>query len=74
MTTENLEQKVGLMDNLRGFAGKTVGAYALTLALGGAYGCGNDVESCNGTCPSCSGSKYCSRSSTPNKCKEGLIC
>lgn len=38
MIKQNLEQKVGLMEKLRGVAGKTVGVYALTLAFGGLLG------------------------------------
>jgi hypothetical protein len=56
MKNENLEQKVGLMDKFRGFARKTVGAYALTLALGGMYGCEDE----NGDGGSSSGSSGCS--------------
>ncbi|MEK6846014.1 MAG: hypothetical protein AABY26_04600 [Nanoarchaeota archaeon] len=47
MTNENLEQKVSLMDELRGIARRTVGIYALALALGGVVlgGCEADKKS-----------------------------
>ncbi|MBI4453939.1 hypothetical protein HY636_04825 [Candidatus Woesearchaeota archaeon] len=48
MQKENLEQKISLMDKFRGLARKTIGAYALTLALGGALGGCETEEGDNG--------------------------
>lgn len=71
MQKDNLEHKIGLMDKFRGIARKTIGAYALTLALGGIALGGCETEGDDDGSYSGSSSTGCSYTVGGNKVEPG---